>query len=402
MLPSGSGFGRTAPAVSGGYAYLTRDGGPELIPEQLVLSVDGLSPLAAPAFARGDDRTAGAVAGQPAVARGLVVFGTAGGAFAYRGTDPTAPTVTLVAPGADAEVSGTVRLVARAVDAGGLESVTFRLSTDGGSTRTLGKVTTADPGGTFGNAVYSLAFPTASVSNGGYLIEAMATDVSGNTGTSEKRRIRVANAGGLTGLPPGACANGLTGSDLADRIVGSGAGDRILGGRGDDRLDGAGGHDCVLGEDGDDILSGGTGDDLIEGAAGDDVLAGGTGQNQIDGGAGADVARGGKQSERITGGAGNDTLLGGAGNDKMSGGAGNDAIKGESGSDKLTGGAGHDTISAGGGSNKIDGGTGNDRISAANGRRDVIVCGKGRDRVTADRRDRVSRTCERVTRRGKK
>jgi hypothetical protein len=44
------------------------------------------------------------------------------------------------------------------------------------------------------------------------------------------------------------------------------------------------------------------------------------------------------------------------------------------------------------------GGAGNDVISARDGSRDVIDCGAGLDRVTADRRDRL-RGCERVSRR---
>ena len=38
-------------------------------------------------------------------------------------------------------------------------------------------------------------------------------------------------------------------------------------------------------------------------------------------------------------------------------------------------------------------------IAAADGTRDTVRCGKGRDRVVADRVDRVSRDCERVKRR---
>ena len=42
---------------------------------------------------------------------------------------------------------------------------------------------------------------------------------------------------------------------------------------------------------------------------------------------------------------------------------------------------------------------GNDVIRAHDGRREVIDCGPGRDRVIADRRDQVARNCERVLRR---
>ncbi|MCA1587134.1 MAG: hypothetical protein LC744_00150 [Chloroflexi bacterium] len=71
------------------------------------------------------------------------------------------------------------------------------------------------------------------------------------------------------------------------------------------------------------------------------------------------------------------------------GGSGNDRINGGSGNDRLFGGANIDNFS---------GGSGNDVISARDGRRDTVNCGTGRDRVTADRRDRVSRNCERVRR----
>jgi hypothetical protein len=398
-LPPGSGFARTVAAVSGGYAYLVRDGGDSVVPEHLVVRLDGLLPLTSPAFSRSPDAAPGATGGQPAIARGLVVFGTARGALAYGTRDVMGPVVELVAPAADAALAGTVNLTARVDDPRGVSGVTFRLSTEGGTNRVLGKVTSADAGSSFGQATYTLAFPTASVGNGEYLLEASATDAAGNTGTSTRRRVRVTNPGGSGGLPPGACANALSGTAGPDRITGSSAGDRILGGAGDDRLDGAAGHDCVLGEGGDDVVSGGTGDDLLEGDGGEDVLAGGSGANRMDGGAGADVLRGGSGAERLSGGAGSDTMLGGRGNDRLSGGAGNDVLRGEAGSDRLSGGAGNDVLVGGGGSNRLDGGAGNDRISSANGRRDVVVCGKGRDRVTADRQDRVSRTCERVARR---
>jgi hypothetical protein len=47
----------------------------------------------------------------------------------------------------------------------------------------------------------------------------------------------------------------------------------------------------------------------------------------------------------------------------------------------------------------VSGGSGRDTISARDRTRDRINCGSGRDRVTADRIDRVSRNCERVRRR---
>ena len=43
-------------------------------------------------------------------------------------------------------------------------------------------------------------------------------------------------------------------------------------------------------------------------------------------------------------------------------------------------------------------GRGNDVVLVRGGGRDVVRCGLGRDRVVADRRDRVARDCERVER----
>ena len=69
---------------------------------------------------------------------------------------------------------------------------------------------------------------------------------------------------------------------------------------------------------------------------------------------------------------------------------GPDRLWGLGGADKLFGGPGKDTLL---------GGDGNDTIWARDGARDSIVCGRGRDVVTADRLDRVARDCELVRRR---
>ena len=66
--------------------------------------------------------------------------------------------------------------------------------------------------------------------------------------------------------------------------------------------------------------------------------------------------------------------------------------------DELHGDAGNDDLAPGTGRDRVWGGPGNDTIAARDGSRDVIDCGAGLDRVTADRRDRV-RGCERVSRR---
>lgn len=102
-------------------------------------------------------------------------------------------------------------------------------------------------------------------------------------------------------------------------------------------------------------------------------------------------------AERLDGTAGNDTLNGGAGGQRIAGRGGEDRIKGGAGADCLDGGGGEDRVNGGSGEDKLVGGSGDDRINAADGERDEITCGRGADRVRADRADRV-RGCERVRR----
>ena len=85
---------------------------------------------------------------------------------------------------------------------------------------------------------------------------------------------------------------------------------------------------------------------------------------------------------------GGDRIRGRGGNDRLNGRAGEDCVKGGPGNDRLTGGKGRD---------RLGGGPGADRIKARDGKRDKIKCGPGRDRVKADRKDKVARSCERVT-----
>jgi Ca2+-binding RTX toxin-like protein len=62
------------------------------------------------------------------------------------------------------------------------------------------------------------------------------------------------------------------------------------------------------------------------------------------------------------------------------------------------GGSGNDRLSGGAGADAFDAGAGNDAIDARDRRRETIRCGSGRDRVAADRNDRLI-GCEHVTRR---
>ena len=183
-------------------------------------------------------------------------------------------------------------------------------------------------------------------------------------------------------LRPGRCANDTIGTARADTLKGTTAGDRMFGFGGDDRVEGFADDDC---------LEGGTGADRMLGAGGADRLIGNSGSDRMVGGNDRDRLFGGSGGDRVKGGFGTDMLAGGSGNDRLDGGPETDRIYGERGSDR---------IRAGGGRNILDGGSGNDVIYARNHRRDVIRCGTGRDRVVADRTDRVQVDCERIRRRG--
>ena len=103
---------------------------------------------------------------------------------------------------------------------------------------------------------------------------------------------------------------------------------------------------------------------------------------------------GGRCRGRIRGTARNDNLRGTASSEIVVGRKGNDRISALRGNDCIRGNSGRDRLSGGPGTDRIKGGTGNDRIFAQDGQRDIIACGKGRDRVRADHVD-VLRRCER-------
>ena len=115
------------------------------------------------------------------------------------------------------------------------------------------------------------------------------------------------------------------------------------------------------------------------------VLAMGACANTARGTSAADKLRGTTFGDRLIGLAGDDLLVGGNRDDCLFGGRGDDRLRGDAGADVLRGGAGVD---------RLDGGSGKDRLDSRDGRREVVRCGPGRDRVRADRRDRLV-GCER-------
>jgi dienelactone hydrolase len=99
----------------------------------------------------------------------------------------------------------------------------------------------------------------------------------------------------------------------------------------------------------------------------------------------ANTQNGTRRGDRLVGSALGDRLVGFGGRDRLFGEGGDDCLFGRRGRDRLFGGPGQDVIR---------GGNANDRIFAGDGEADVVLCGRGRDRVvTADAVDTLSR-CE--------
>ena len=332
---AGSGFSRTTAATSGEFAYVTRDNG-----QQLVLRVSDAQPVSTSDFAQNSGNVnANAAFGQPSISRGFVQFASDRGAFVYRNRDLTAPAVTLTAPAAGSTLSGTVIVSATAFDARGIAKVDFQVDGVTVATDTTGEGNAfASPGATF-----TATFNSATIANGSHQVTAVATDGGGVTGTSAPVTATVQNASTTPPPPPPPPPSPPPPSPPPPGPKPGACANHRVGTAGNDRLNGTAAGDRI---------SGLAGNDRISGAGGADCLFGGPGA---------------------------DTLLGGSGNDRLDGGAGNDT---------LTGGTGTDALS---------GGTGNDVINAKDGRRESVNCGPGRDRVRADRNDRLV-GCERVSR----
>ena len=224
------------------------------------------------------------------------------------------------------------------------------------------------------------------------------------TSGSERPNVDVLLANGP--LAPGATPESVGASEIEIDVRGLHIGTTVVGTRGDDVFAwGASGAHAGLnvnpshaGDRDVDItisradpiaalnVDAGAGDDTITGNPILGELAfvsatGGPGNDVLSAPRGAFASlHGGSGDDAITGSRFDDTLDGGAGRDRISGRGGADVISGGSGSDELLGGAGRDTIRA------------RDRA------RDTVSCGSGRDRVQADRRDRLT-GCEQASRR---
>ena len=92
---------------------------------------------------------------------------------------------------------------------------------------------------------------------------------------------------------------------------------------------------------------------------------------------------------------GDKNLVGGPGNDFVNGGRGSDNVVGKEGNDLLGDGELFESSK-----DNLSGGDGNDVLAVINdpAGKDVVACGRGFDRVLADRADLVAPDCERVFR----
>jgi hypothetical protein len=143
----------------------------------------------------------------------------------------------------------------------------------------------------------------------------------------------------------------------------------------------------LLGTDNPDKLDGLDDDDEIRGLGAKDQLYGGKGSDVIYGGEGDD--------KEFAGGKGDDVLYGGPGTDDLtdSYGAGDGVFYGGDGDDVLWTGAGEDVL---------NGGDGNDMLQSDidTKQRDMLYCGKGKDRYVAQKHDYVDSSCEKYLGRG--
>lgn len=221
------------------------------------------------------------------------------------------------------------------------------------------------------------------------------TDADGDERACEDMR-QGCNSMGPDGLPPGYFA--ITEANTIDEARGPGGGGGGGGGGGDSQA-----PPCSIAQvgtaadDGPDTLQATDAGDTIRGRRGDDRIRGGRGDDCLYGNGGGDVVKGDEGDDEVRGGGGRDRVVGGEGDDEVRANRGRDVAKGGRGADMINGGRGRDRVVGGRGRDRLAGGDGNDVIKADDGRRDIVICNKGRrDKVIADRKDEVGRACDRV------
>jgi hemolysin type calcium-binding protein len=190
-----------------------------------------------------------------------------------------------------------------------------------------------------------------------------------------------------------------SGVALAVNKIGTNGPDTLRGTHGDDNLLGKGGNDVLFALRGHDNLLGGSGKDWVLG--GNERIPFG-GEKNLVGGPGNDGVVGGIDSDTLLGGTGSDYLLGDDGPDRVQGNEGRDLVEGGRGADRLSGGGSTDILISGPieerVTNTLSGGAGDDIFVVDNvpAAKDRVSCGRGFDRVIADRKDVVGDDCEKV------
>lgn len=196
LVPGTTGFQQTTAAGNGDFVYVTNDQAEQFVlrlsdAQTVAPAPGGFTPNVAAVA------TPGTGVGQPSISRGFIQFSGGTGAFVHRTTDVTGPSVALTAPADNAAVTGSQTFAATASDTRGIASVQFRLNG-----QVIGTDTALDSGSPFApgaGAAYSASFNTATVPNGFYVVDAVATDSSGVTTTSAARRITINNGAAAPG-----------------------------------------------------------------------------------------------------------------------------------------------------------------------------------------------------------
>ncbi len=190
-----------------------------------------------------------------------------------------------------------------------------------------------------------------------------------------------------------------SGVALAINKIGTNGPDTLRGTHEDDNLLGRGGNDVLFALAGDDNLLGGPDKDWLFG--GNERIPFGGDKNLV-GGPGNDGVVGGIDSDTLVGGTGSDFVLGDHGSDRVMGNKGRDLVEGGRGADHIVGQEGDDWLVEGDLRNFskdiLSGGEGDDILALDNvpAVKDRVSCGRGFDRVIADRKDVVGDDCERV------
>lgn len=115
----------------------------------------------------------------------------------------------------------------------------------------------------------------------------------------------------------------------------------------------------------------------------------------LNGGPGNDRLISATGGNLLAGGAGRDHLSGTGAEETMVGGPGKDLVVARGGADRIEAGPGPDFVAGGAGRDEIYAGSGNDLVHATDPDRDLVHCGRGRDRAFIRDTDRAF-GCERV------